>query len=154
MTVLHFGREKTIELVQRQFTWKDIRREVAEYVRSCPVCQSKAVHRHHPYGELQSLPIPTEPFKDITLDWITGLPEAINRTGERCNAILTIVDRLTRYALFIPCCDTMGAAEFAGTLFSGLEYRHGTPTSILSDTTENQAGTQGSLVVGQRCMAT
>jgi len=107
-------------------------------VATCLQCQGKAVHRHKPYGKLEPLPIPTnvatDPFKEISLDWITGLPESKqNRSGQRFNAILTIVDRLTKYALFIPTRDDTSAADFAELFFEVVECRFGTPNGVVSD---------------------
>src|SRR5438045_5499219 len=73
----HWGRDKTLGLIQCHFTWDGITDDVCTYVATCPICQGKAIHRHKPYGKLKPLPIPTDmwnlPFKEISLDWITGL---------------------------------------------------------------------------------
>ncbi|TAQ83095.1 hypothetical protein B7494_g8581 [Chlorociboria aeruginascens] len=129
----HWGRDKTTDLIQRHFTWKGLRDEVAQYVASCPQCQFKAIHRHKPYGELQPLPVPTAPFQDISLDWITGLPASRVLSGQEYNSILTIVDRFTKYALFIPVRDTQNAAQFAQVFFEKVECAFGTPRSIVTD---------------------
>jgi hypothetical protein len=112
--------------------WDGIDSEVREYVSSCPQCQGKAIHRHKPYGKLEPLPIPndvaTDPFKEISLDWITGLPESRKKSTRQCfNYILTIVDRLTNYALFIPSRDDTSAADFSEQFFEHVECRFGPP---------------------------
>ena len=96
------------------------------------------VHPHKPYGKLKPLPIPTnvvmDPFKAISLDWITGLPEYLQtRSGQRVNAILIVVDRLTKYVLFIPTRDDTSAADFAELFFEEVECRFGTPNGVVSD---------------------
>ena len=130
----HWGRDKTLDLIRRRFTWKGITEDVAEYVATCPVCQGKAVHRHKPYGQLQPLPLPADlsPFKEISLDWITGLPVS-ERDGQAYNSILTIVCRVTKYALFIPTREDTTAADFAALFFRHLECFVGTPRGIVSD---------------------
>ena len=55
----HFGIEKTRELIARKYYWPTLRRDVKDYVRGCNVCLALKVDRHKPYGDLQSLPIPT-----------------------------------------------------------------------------------------------
>ena len=101
----HWGRDKMLELIQCHFTWDGITDDVRAYIATCPICQGKAIHRHKPYGKLKPLPIPTDmwnlPFKEISLDWITGLPPSI-KNGQKYNSILMIVCRVTKYALFIP----------------------------------------------------
>ena len=68
----HWGQDKTLDLIQRHFTWIRIAEDVRAYVTTCPVCQGKAIHRHKPYGKLEPLPVPTNmwnsPFKDISLN--------------------------------------------------------------------------------------
>ncbi len=55
----HFGIEKTCELIARKYYWPTLQQDVKAYVKGCDVClASKAVH-HKPYGDLQSLLIPT-----------------------------------------------------------------------------------------------
>jgi hypothetical protein len=132
----HFGRDKTLERIRRQFTWPGITEDVREYVATCPVCQGKAVHRHKPYGQLQPLPIPTDlwnsPFKEISLDWITGLPVSI-RNGQEFDSILTIVCRVTKYALFLPTREDSTAVDFAQLFFEHVECCFGSPRGIVTD---------------------
>src|SRR5947207_4023086 len=44
----HWGRDKTLELIQRQFTWDGIEYDVRAYVATCRICQGQAIHRHKP----------------------------------------------------------------------------------------------------------
>ena len=132
----HWGRDKTLERIRRHFTWDGIAEDVRTYVATCPACQGKAIHRHRPYGQLQPLPIPTDtwnsPFKEISLDWITGLPPSL-KNGQYYNSILTVVCRVTKYALFIPTRDDTTAADFAELFFEHVECRFGSPRSIVTD---------------------
>jgi len=133
----HWGEARTKELLQRSFWWPELGKDVREWISTCPQCQSKAVHTHRPYGELQPF-IPENndyrPFKHISLDWITGLPESRRRsTGEVFNSILTIVCRSTKAARFIPTCTDTSAADFARLFFENIECEYGTPISVVSD---------------------
>jgi hypothetical protein len=49
-------------------------------------------------GPLQSLPIPTWKWEDISMDFIVGLP----KTAKGYDSIWVIVDRLTKIAHFLP----------------------------------------------------
>ena len=132
----HWGRDKTLELIQRHFTWNEITDDVRAYVATCPICQGKAIHRHKPYGQLEPLPIPKDtwnsPFKEISLDWVTGLPPSL-KNGQEYNSILTVVCRVTKYALFLPTRDDCTAADFAELFFEHVECRFGSPRSIVTD---------------------
>lgn len=128
----HWGITKTLELLQRHFRWFKMKEDVKEYVMTCPVCQGLTVPNHKPYGVLQPLPIPDRPFREISMDWITGLPHSRRDTVEY-NSILTIVDRLTKIAIFVPVQDTMRAPELAELLYYEVECRYGPPSAITSD---------------------
>jgi transposase InsO family protein len=129
----YWGVRKTLDLLHRHFDWDGIENDVKKYIATCPACQGKAVHRYEPYGKLSLLPISEYPFAEISLDWIIGLPESRQRNGERFDAILTVVDRLTKYALFIPTRSDTTAADFVELFFRHVECRFGTPRGIVSD---------------------
>ena len=59
LLVGHFGIDKTKELVGRKYYWPNLRKDVENYVRRCDVCLASKAVRHKPYGDLQSLPVPT-----------------------------------------------------------------------------------------------
>lgn len=47
-----------------------------EFIRHCPSCKLNQTPRHRPYGFLQSILLPPEPFYMITLDFILALPQS------------------------------------------------------------------------------
>ena len=74
---------------------------------------SKAV-RHKPYGNLQSLLVPTHRWKDLSIDFVSGLPISTDWKGDNYNSILVIVDRLTKMVHYKPvkiAIDASGLAE-------------------------------------------
>jgi hypothetical protein len=73
-------------------------KEIRAYVATCPVCQKIKHARHLPYGLLQLIPIPLQPFEVVTMDFIGELPQS-----KRFNAIFILVCKLTKYTFFIPC---------------------------------------------------
>ena len=52
---------------------------------------------------------------------------------EEYNAILTIVDRYIKMAIFLPVRDTIDVAEMAELLYKEVELRYGCPSGIVSD---------------------
>ena len=129
----HFGIEKTRELVARKYYWLRLRRDVKNYVRGCDVClASKAVH-HKPYGDLQSLPVPTHRWKDILMDFVTGLPILTDWKGDSYNSILVIVDWLTKMVYYKPVKVTIDAPGLAEVIIDVVVRHHGLPDSIVTD---------------------
>ena len=55
----HFGIEKTQELFSWKYYWPTLHRDVEDYMRECDVCLASKAVWHKPYGDLQSLPVPT-----------------------------------------------------------------------------------------------
>lgn len=128
----HFGRARTIELLQRKYHWEGLQNEVRDYIASCAICQGVKAPRRRPYGQLQSLPVPQRPFAELTMDFITGLPE-VDYQEKTVDAILVIVDRLTKYSRFIPVSTTINAAELAELFHDQIELEYGNPDGIVSD---------------------
>ena len=87
---------------------------VNEYVRTCDTCARNKAPRHAPYGHLQPLPIPSSPWKSVSMDYIVELPKS-----EGYDAIYVCVDRFTKMAHFIPTHTTV-TVEQTAQLF----YRH------------------------------
>jgi hypothetical protein len=76
-----------------------------DYVKSCITCARSKAKQHKPYGLLCQLPIPLCPWESISMDFIEQLPDS-----EGFTAILVVVDRFTKQALFIPTHDTITSA--------------------------------------------
>ena len=70
----HFGQEKTIELVRRNFWWPGMDTDITEYIQACPDCQRDKSRRHRRYGLLSPLELPYIPCQSIAMDFITDLP--------------------------------------------------------------------------------
>ena len=109
----HFGIDKTRELVGRKYYWPSLRRDVESYVRGYDVCLALKAVRHKPYGDLQSLPIPTHRWKDLSMDFVTGLPLSSDWKGDSYDSILVIVDRLTKMVHYEPVKVTIDAPRLA-----------------------------------------
>ena len=128
----HFGAAKTHELLARKYHWNGSLKEVTDYVRTCDVCQRMKVPRHRPYGALSSLPITKSPWKEISMDFITGLPPSKYK-GVVYDAILVIVDRFTKMVRYIPTTTTVDASQLAELFHTEIVCRYGMPDGIVSD---------------------
>ncbi len=129
----YFDIEKTRELIARKYYWLMLQRDVETYVIGCNVgLPSKAV-RHKPYGDLPLLPIPTHWWKDLSMDFITGLPISAAWKGDSYNLILIIVDRLTKMVHYEPVKVTIDVSGLAEVIINVVVRHHRVPESIVMD---------------------
>ena len=135
-TAAHRGIAKTTERVARYFWWGNLEQDVREYVRSCPDCQRNKPSNQRPAGLLQPIPPPTQRWQQVTMDLITHLPESAGAH----DAIFVVVDRLSKFARFIPCSTTSSAADIANLFLQHVVSNHGMPTTIISDRDQRWAG--------------
>lgn len=125
----HLGITKTKALVESRFWWPSWKKDVAEYVKTCPSCQMNKASHCKPSGLLQPLPVPDRPWQSVSMDFIVSLPA----TQKNHDAILVFVDRLSKMVHLAPCT-TKCSAEDSAHLFMQYVYRaHGMPTTLVSD---------------------
>jgi hypothetical protein len=124
----HPGQAKTIEILERNFTWPSLRAFVRDYIASCDACQRHKSSHHKKYGLLKPLPIPKAPWQSLSMDHITDLPKSGGY-----NAILAVVDRLTKEAHFIPARKSDSAQVLAQQFLENIFRLHGLPSDIVSD---------------------
>ena len=126
---MHPGSTKMYRTIRENYWWSGMKRDIADFVSRCLVCQQvKAEHRRPP-GTLQPLPIPEWKWEHITMDFVVGLPRA--RAG--FDAIWVIVDRLTKSAHFLPVRIKFSLDRLAELYINEIVRLHGVPVSIMSD---------------------
>ena len=132
----HSGQKKTLVRVLRSFWWPTVRVDVRKFVESCTGCKRNKTVRQKPAGLLHPLPVPPRPWHSLSMDMIVDLP----MTGQ-WDSILVVVDRLTKFAHFIPCAKTLDSAGLADLFIQNVIKLHGLPNNIVSD--------RGSIFVSQ-----
>src|SRR5258708_11893525 len=100
---------------------------VKDYVASCTTCACAKSPRHKPYGKLKQLLIPSRPWSSISMDFIEQLP-----ASEGFSAILVVIDRLTKQAIFIPSHDTVNAPQVARLFLTHVFSKHRVPSHVTS----------------------
>ncbi|KAL0549941.1 hypothetical protein IC582_014436 [Cucumis melo] len=126
---MHPGSTKMYQDLKRVYWWRNMKREVAEFVSKCLVCQQVKAPRQKPAGLLQPLSIPEWKWENVSMDFITGL----SRTLRGFTEIWVVVDRLTKSAHFVPGKSTYTASKWAQLYMSEIVRLHGVPVSIVSD---------------------
>jgi len=126
----HFGREKTLANLAKNFFWPGMTKDVEDFVKSCNNCQRNKSVRRAPIGLLYPHDRPQARWEKIALDFIVQLPKT--RIG-KYDAILTVVDFFSRRTHFIPCYSNITAIQTAQLLREHVFKHHGYPKYIVSD---------------------
>ena len=124
----HARRWKTLELVSRNYWWPQMSRYIGKYVSTCDLCLHAKAQRHYPIGELHPLPVPSAPWETISVDFIIELPESSGH-----NAMMVVVDSVTKRAHFAPTLTTITASGTAHLFFQHVWRHHGLPRRVVSD---------------------
>ncbi|KAG2804742.1 hypothetical protein PC111_g17549 [Phytophthora cactorum] len=124
----HLGREKTFLSVSQAFWWTHMYKWVARYVKTCETRQ-RVKPAGHASAPLQSLPVPADWRKPMSLDFVFGLPvDDHGNTG-----ILVFVCRLSKMVHLAPVPDTVTGEQAARLFVDGVFRHHGLPETFVSD---------------------
>ncbi|KAF1316914.1 reverse transcriptase, partial [Globisporangium splendens] len=124
----HPGREKTYLALSRDFYWSHQYKWVRKYVRACEVCQ-RVKPAPVTNAPLRSLPVPTDCWKSVSMDFIFGLPaDSSKKTG-----ILVIADRFSKMVHLSSVPASVTAKQTAQIFLDSVFRLHGMPTEIVSD---------------------
>lgn len=124
----HSGFLRTYRRLADNFYWIGMKRSVQDFVKLCDVCQRQKYQAQSPAGLLQPLDIPNQIWEDISLDFVTALPKS-----KGFDSILVVVDRLSKYAHFLPLKHPFSAKVVAELFTKEVVKLHGIPCSIVSD---------------------
>jgi hypothetical protein len=105
----HPGVKKMYTEMKKLFFWVGMTCDVVHFISICLECQQVKADQHHPASLLQPHDVPTSMWEIISMDFVVGLP----LTSHRHNAILAIVDKLTKSVHFIPVTDTYDVTDVA-----------------------------------------
>ena len=93
------------------------------------MCQRNKAKRHKPFGALQPLPVPEQPWHTVTFDFIVKLPE----TERGNNSICVFVDKLTEMVHFVACREDLSAKDFAELYVNQIWRLHGLSRKFITD---------------------
>jgi hypothetical protein len=124
----HSGFFRTYKKLGALVYWESMKKDIQQFVASCEICQQNKYQTLSPAGLLQPLPIPTQVWKDISMDFIEGLPRSHGK-----DTIFVVVDRFTKYAHFIALSHPFTAKSVAEVFVQEIVRLHGFPATIVSD---------------------
>ncbi|XP_058769067.1 uncharacterized protein LOC131642924 [Vicia villosa] len=127
-TAGHSGVKATMARISASFSWPGLYLAVKEMVKHCTVCQHNKYVTQKKKGLLQPLPIPGKVWDELTMDFITHLPNSFGHT-----VIWVICDRLTKFVHFLALPTKFTAKDLASRFSVEIYRLHGNPKSIVSD---------------------
>jgi hypothetical protein len=130
----HQGISKTLERVSRNYYFPGMRPLIELVISQCHTCNTSKSARHKPYGKLQPNEAPQRNWQIVTMDFITKLPKSKDPlTGVVYDSILNIIDRLSKYGIFVPYLESSNAEQLADTVIRVLVSHFGMPEQWITD---------------------
>ena len=126
---IHPGSTKMYRDLRKCYWWPGMKKDVANHVARCQICQQVKAEHQRPSGTLKPLAIPEWKWEHVTMDFVMGLP----RSEKGSDSIWVIVDRLTKSAHFLPVKTTYNLNQLAQLYIDEIVRLHGIPISIVSD---------------------
>ena len=126
---MHPGSTKMYNTLREHYWWKGMKKEIADFVSRCLICQQVKTEHQKPTGKIRPLLIPVWKWDKITMDFVTGLP----RTRRQHNVVWVIGDKLIKSAHFLPVSNDDPLDKLAKLYVEEIVRLHGVPISIVSD---------------------
>nr|GFA79341.1 retrotransposon protein, putative, Ty3-gypsy subclass [Tanacetum cinerariifolium] len=126
---IHPGSEKMYQDVKKLYWWPNIKADIATYVSKCLTCARVKAEHQRPLGLLVQPTIPEWKWDTIMMDFITKLP----KSSQGFDTIWVIVDRLTKFAHFLPIRENDPLDKLARLYLNRIVERHGILVSIICD---------------------
>jgi hypothetical protein len=98
------------------------------YIKTCDLCNRTKLQHQRPIGELHHSETLAAPWDMISVDFIVELPES-----HGYDAIMNVVNSVTKCVHFIPTHTTITAKGAAHLYLREVWKHHGTPRVVLSD---------------------
>ena len=124
----HSGYYCTYRRLAANLYWVGMSSTVQRFVQECEICQQSKSSILAPRGLLQPLDIPDIIWEQVSMDFISGLPKSRGH-----DAILVVVDRLSKYNHFILLKHPYIAQHIVEVFMKEIVRLHRIPKSILSD---------------------
>ncbi|GKE63567.1 putative reverse transcriptase domain-containing protein [Tanacetum coccineum] len=123
------GANKMYYDLRDRYWWSGMKKDIAVYVSKCLTCLKVKAKHQRPSRLLQQPKIPEWKWEGIAIIFVTKLP----RTSGGHDTIWVIVDRLTKFAHFLPMREDYKMDRLARFYLNEIVARHSVPILIISD---------------------
>ena len=131
----HFARVWIENAIRKKYFWSNMLSEIDEYVRTCSDCQRVRVHHYKLYDELNLISSSGEnSFHTIIMNFIIDMSSTRNSYIDKINdAILILMNKLTKHATYIATIKNLNAKNFAELLWREFISHHDMMRDIISN---------------------
>nr|GEV90600.1 putative reverse transcriptase domain-containing protein [Tanacetum cinerariifolium] len=126
---IHPGSDKMYQDMKKLYWWPNMKAAITTYISKCLTCAKVKAEYQKPSGLVVQPVIPVWKWENITMDFVTKLPKTL--TGQ--DTIWVIVDRLTKFAHFLPMKETGSMEKLMRQYLREVVSKHGVPVSIISN---------------------
>ena len=97
----HLSFRPTYEKIKNKFFWPSMSQDVRKWCQNCHSCQRRKTAHNRPKLPVGHIPV-SRPFERVSIDLVEYKSISHSSAGVRCKYVMSVMDHLTRYALFIP----------------------------------------------------
>jgi len=130
----HLEVKRTENLIRRRCNISDLKDWITEYIVRCNSCHRNKIQRNKRYDEVTQLDALNVSWESVTMNFIMKLSTSKDSAwGVKFDSILTIVDRLTKYTMFISFKETATASVLMYTILQELINNHELSKEFITD---------------------
>jgi len=121
----HLEVKRIKNLIQRRHNISNLKDQITEYIIKCDSCCRNKIQRDKRYDRVTQLNTLNASWESVTMNFITKLSTSKNLAwGVKFDSILTIVDRLIKYIMFISFKKTATASVLTYIILQELINNH------------------------------
>lgn len=87
---------KSKELIGQKYHWPILRKDVEVYFKDCDMYLALKKMRHKPYKNLQLILLPTDCWKNLSINFVISFLVSINRKGKTYNSVQIFINSLIK----------------------------------------------------------
>jgi len=130
----HLEVKRTEDLIQRRHNISDLKNQITEYIIRCNSCHRNKIQRDKRYDRVTQLNTLNASWESVTMNFITKLSTLKDSAWRvKFNSILTIVDRLIKYTMFISFKKTATASVLMYIILQELVNNHGLSKEFITN---------------------
>ncbi len=130
----HLEVKRTENLVWRRHNISNLKDQITKYIIKCNLCCRNKIQKDKRYDEVTQLNTSNALWKSVTMNFITKLLTSKNSAWRvKFNSILTIVDRLIKYIMFISFKKTTTASVLMYIILQELINKHRLSKKFITD---------------------